>query len=57
VANSGNKTWKHVKLVHTGGLKPLCHKLDLPVVRPGEKTEILAQYGPLSADHPTVVKR
>ena len=57
MANTGTKTWKHVKLVHIGGVKPACHKVDVPVVRPGESVEVMAQFAPLPADHPLEVKR
>ena len=57
MANTGTKKWKHVKLVHVGGVKPLCHKVDVPVLRPGESVELVALYPPLPADHPRDIKR
>ena len=44
MTNIGTKKWKHVKLVHLDGLKPVCSKLDVPEVKPGETTELVAQY-------------
>lgn len=57
MANTGTKKWKHVKLVHVGGLKPICSKLDVPIVLPGESVELLTRYPAIPADHPQEVKR
>lgn len=57
MTNTGSKKWKHVQLVHLDGLKPACTKIDLPKVNPGESAEILAQFPPLGASAPDVVKR
>lgn len=57
IKNSGTKKWKHVKLVYQGGLKPATLEVDVPELKPGEKTEIKVQYPPISAKEPDFVKR
>ena len=44
MSNTGTKTWKHVKLVHVTGQKPLCGRIDVPEVQPGKSLELVAHY-------------
>lgn len=57
VTNTGTKKWKHVQLVHREGFKPLCPVLDVPEVKPGETTELVARYPPLGEGDPDVITR
>jgi hypothetical protein len=57
VTNTGTKKWKHIQLVHQDGLRPACSKIEVTKVKPGESTEILAQFPPLGASAPDVIKR
>ncbi len=57
VSNSGTKKWKHVKLVHLDGWKPVCGKLDVAEIKPGECVELVARFPPISQGHPEIIKR
>lgn len=45
--NSGTKKWRHVKLIHTDGFKPLYPEVDVPELKPGERAELVAKYPPI----------
>lgn len=57
VMNSGTKKWKHVKLIHTDGFKPLCSELDVPELKPGERVELVAKYPPITDSSTDSIKR
>ena len=46
--NSGTKKWKHVKLVHQDGYRPVSCELEVPELKPGEKVELVAEYPPVT---------
>ena len=57
MTNTGTKKWKHVKLVHFDGVEPLCSKLHVNEIKPGESVELVAPYPALGANAPTNIKR
>ena len=57
VMNSGTKRWKHVKLVHIDGFRPLCPQVDVPELKPGERVELVAKYPPVTDSSVDSIKR
>lgn len=57
MTNTGTKKWKHVKLVHVDGYKPLCGELGVAEIKPGESVELVAQYPPIGEGDPDIIKR
>ena len=55
--NSGTKKWKHVKLIHTDGYSPLCARVDVPELKPGERIELVAKYPPITDSGTDNIKR
>lgn len=55
--NSGTKKWKHVKLVHTDGFRPLYPEVDVPELKPGERVELVAKYPPITDSSVDSIKR
>ena len=57
VMNSGTKKWTHVKLIHTDGFQPLCSKVEVPELKPGERVELVAKYPPITDSSLDNIKR
>ena len=57
MTNSGTKKWKHVKLVHVEGFKPLCRTVDVREVKPGESVELMAKFPPIESKDQDNIKR
>lgn len=55
--NSGTKKWKHVKLIHTDGFRPLCAEVDVPELKPGERVELVAKYPPITDSSVDYIRR
>lgn len=57
VKNTGTKKWKHVRLVHQEGFKPVTPEVEVPEVKPGEKVEISVKYPAVELQDPNYIKR
>ena len=57
VTNNGTKKWKHVKLVHVSGLKPVLNRVNVPEVQPGMSVELVVQYPALQQHDDVNIKR